>query len=198
VLSCIGCGRIDTAQQCAGTCGEHRVEIVPAAAHDRAAARLLAAQGRVDALVALTARLVAAHVPGADGVEVAYRALQAEARAVLRATPAFEGADDPAERLAVWSCGCCGRMEAEAPCVGICTDVRLEVVRGDVHDEVRAHLEAVDARLRDLTALVRQVAFVTPRAGQWDATFRVLQARARRGARARWDGRVPDRSVEPR
>lgn len=180
VLSCIGCGRIDTTQQCAGTCGEYRREIVPAAAHDRAAARLDACRGHVETLVALTARL-AGHVPGADGVEVAYRALQAEARAALHAMPAAAEADEgPPERLVVWSCGCCGRMEAEAPCVGICTDERLEVVRGDVHDAVRANLEAVDARLGELTALVRQLAFVTPRDDGWEASFRALQDRARR------------------
>ena len=179
VLSCIGCGRIDTAQQCAGTCGEYRQEIVPAAAHDRAAARLDVDRRRRDALVALTARL-AAQAPGADGVEVAYRALQAKARAVLRALPAAAEDGDPSPgRLAVWSCGCCGRMEAEAPCLGVCSDERLEVVRGDVHDGVVAQLDVVQAQLRELTALVRQVAFVTPHAGHWEVTFRALQGRAR-------------------
>jgi Fe-S oxidoreductase len=179
VLSCIGCGRVDTAQQCAGTCGEYAAEIVPAAAHDRAAARLEGLRRHVDALVALTARL-AAHGAGADDVEVVYRALQAEARAVLRALPAAEEDDDAApERLAVWSCGCCGRMEAEAPCVGICTDERLEVVRGDVHDEVLAQLRAADARRHELSGLVRRLAFSTPRAGGWEASFRALRRRAR-------------------
>jgi hypothetical protein len=179
VLSCIGCGRIDTAQQCAGTCGEYAAEIVPAAAHDRAAAGLDRHRRHVDALVALTARL-AAHDLGADDVAVVYRALQAEARAVLRAMPAAgEDGDAAPERLAVWSCGCCGRMEAEAPCVGICTDERLEVVRSDVHDRVLAQLRAVDARRRELSVLVRQLAFATPRAGGWEASFRVLQRRAR-------------------
>jgi hypothetical protein len=182
VLSCIGCGRINTAQWCAATCGEYRLEIVPAAAHHAVAARLAVERRRADALGALTARL-AAYVPGPDGPEPAYRALQVQARAVLRGLPAPEAdgdGDGQADRLEVWACGCCGRVEAEAPCVEVCIDEPLEVVRGDVHDDVLAQLASVEARLRELTALVRQLAFVTPRAGGWEPSFRALQDHARR------------------
>ena len=189
VLSCIGCGRIDTAQGCAGTCGEYRLEIVPAAAHDGTAARVAARRARLNAFTALAARL-AAHAPGTDGWEVSYRAFQAEARAVLHtvaAAPERTDLDADVERLTVWSCGCCGRVEAEAPCIGVCTDERLEVVRADVHDEVRAELESMTAPLRDVSAVVRQLAFVTPRPGGWETTFRALRGRARAlvGAEAR-------------
>jgi Fe-S-cluster-containing hydrogenase component 2 len=176
VLSCIGCGRIDTAQQCAGTCGEHALEIVAAADHDSARARLGVARSRAEALRAVTARL-AAH-PEADDCESAYRALQAEARAVLLALPAAVDASS-AERLAVWSCGGCGRVEAEAPCVGVCTDEQLEVVRADVHDEVRTELARVDAGGNELLSLVRRLASVTPRPGGWEASLRALRDRAR-------------------
>ena len=180
VLSCIGCGRIDTAQQCAGTCGEYRLEIVPAATHDAAIARLDAERRRAQVLGAATERL-ADHASTPDGWQAAYRALQADAREVLRdlATAPGDNADDPEQPLAVWSCGCCGRVEAEAACIGVCADERLEVVRGSVHDGVRAELEVVGSRVGKLNGLVRQLAYVTPRAGGWEAGFRALQDRAR-------------------
>jgi hypothetical protein len=177
VLSCIGCGRIDTAQQCAGTCGEYSAEIVAATAHDRARVRRAAARARLDALTALTRRL-AAHPP-VDDARAAYAELQDQARQTLRELPRDGPADDRAERLAVWSCGCCGRMEAEAPCIGVCTDELLDVVRGDLHDELIAEVQALDARVGALRALVRQLAFVRPRDGSWAANLRVMQQRAR-------------------
>jgi hypothetical protein len=177
VLSCIGCGRIDAAQQCAGTCGEHRMEIVAAAAHDRAVARLGAERRRADALRPVIDRLAAEGV--VDDWESAYRRLQAQARDVLRDVAAAAPADGAAERLAVWSCGGCGRVEAEAPCVGVCTDERLEVVRADVHDEVHAEQERIGSRVHQMDALVRQLAFVTPRANGWKASVRALRDRAR-------------------
>jgi hypothetical protein len=178
VLSCIGCGRIDTAQRCAGTCGEHRLEIVPAAAHDHTVARLEAERMRAEALVAVTARL-AAHASGTDGWEAAYRTLQAEAREVLHALPAA-GTQEPEQRLTVWSCGCCGRVEAEAPCVEVCIDEPLDVVLGGVHDEVCGQLESVGSRVRELRGLVGRLAFATPRADGWEASFLALQDRARK------------------
>jgi hypothetical protein len=179
ILSCIGCGRIDTPQQCAGTCGEHRLEIVPAAAHDLAAAQLGAERARADALGAVTARLAAhAHAPSPDGWEAAYRTLQAEAREVLHTLTAA-ASDEPAEPRTVWSCGCCGRVEAEAPCVEVCIDEPLEVVRADVDDEVRAQVESVGSRVRELRGLVGRLAFATPRADGWETSLRALQGRAR-------------------
>jgi hypothetical protein len=168
VLSCIGCGRIDTAQQCAGTCGEHRLEIVPAAAHDRLLAVLAAERDREERLRAFVERL-AAGAPSA----AAYRSLRAEARELVAAAPP---AEEPAERLLTWACGGCGRVEAEAPCVGVCTDAPLDVVRADIHDRRREALEACRARVRSLTAPVRLAAFTTPRpAGDWPAHVRALQ-----------------------
>jgi hypothetical protein len=181
VLSCIGCGRIDTAQQCAGTCGEYRLEIVAAAGHDRVLARLDAERRRGGAFGAVVRRLTELDPPD-DAFEAAYRSLQGQARAVLRSLPAADGegdGDEPAERLPVWSCGCCGRVEAEAPCVGVCTDERLEVVRADVHDEVCGQLRRAAEHARDLSALVRGPASVTPRPGGWEASFQGLQRRAR-------------------
>jgi hypothetical protein len=168
VLSCIGCGRIDTAQQCAGTCGEHRLEIVPAAAHDGVVAALAAEREREERLRAFAERLSAGVAS-----EAAYRSLRAGARELIATAPP---AEEPAERLLTWACGGCGRVEAEAPCVGVCTDAPLDVVRADVHDRARAALEACRGRVRSLTAPVRLAAFTTPRpAADWQAHVRALQ-----------------------
>ena len=48
------------------------------------------------------------------------------------------------------------------------------------HDEVLAQLALERARAEALVALVRQIAYTTPRKDEWERTYRALQARARR------------------
>jgi hypothetical protein len=168
VLSCIGCGRIDTAAQCAGTCGERRLEIVPAVAHERVASRLATERDRAQQLRAFCERLMTCELG-----ESAFRSLRAEARSLVRDPEPWD--DEPAQRLTTWACGGCGRVEADAPCVGICTDAPLDVVRASVHDEARAELERWRARVHELAGVARLVAFTTPRDGNWAVHLRALQ-----------------------
>jgi hypothetical protein len=166
MLSCIGCGRIDTAQQCAGTCGEHRLDIVGAAAHDHMLDALAAERRRLRGLRAFVERVVRCE-PGE------YAAVRADARSLLSA-PQRAG-DAPAPRLTTWACGGCGRVEAEAPCVGICTDAPIDVVRASVYDEARAELATVRARVGELVAVARLVAFTQPRDGDSEAHLHALK-----------------------
>ena len=88
---CIGCGRIEGAQPCIGVCEDRRAVFVHAAEYDR----LLAAWSRVQAdRAALRALLqqLAATTPRDSAWASGYRAFQARARALLRATAG--GADD--------------------------------------------------------------------------------------------------------
>jgi hypothetical protein len=71
-----------------------------------------------------------------------------------------------AEYLKAWQCIGCGRLEATAPCLGICQDRPIELVAAAEHEQA--------------LALIRQLAWSKPREGEWERSFRELQARARK------------------
>ena len=71
-----------------------------------------------------------------------------------------------AERLKAWQCIGCGRIEGAQPCLGICEDRPAQFVYAEEYDR--------------LEALVRHLATVTPRDGEWERTYRALQQRARK------------------
>ena len=71
-----------------------------------------------------------------------------------------------AERIKAWQCVGCGRIEGAQPCIGICQDRAAYFVYAEDYDR--------------LEALVRQIASVTPRDGEWERTYRALQQRARK------------------
>jgi hypothetical protein len=77
-----------------------------------------------------------------------------------------------ADIVKAWQCIGCGKIEAPQTCVGICQDRKVELVYAHDH---RALLEyAMRAE-----ALVRQIALITPRAGEWERSYRALQEKAR-------------------
>ncbi len=84
------------------------------------------------------------------------------------------------ERMTAWQCIGCGRIEGAQPCVGICQDRRMDFVYASDYDEALAQLALMRRRTETLVALVRQLAFTTPREGEWERTFRALKARAQR------------------
>ncbi|MFN7087747.1 MAG: hypothetical protein ACK4N4_14145 [Burkholderiales bacterium] len=83
-------------------------------------------------------------------------------------------------RVTAWQCIGCGRIEGAQPCVGVCEDRRVDFVYAFDHDEALAQLTVARAQMEDLIALVRQLAHTTPREGEWERTYRALQAHARR------------------
>jgi hypothetical protein len=83
------------------------------------------------------------------------------------------------ERITAWQCIGCGRIEGPQPCVGICQDRKREFVYASDHDAVLAELEAARARTEALAAVLRQIAYTTPRQGECERTWRALQGRAR-------------------
>ena len=83
------------------------------------------------------------------------------------------------ERITAWQCIGCGRIEGAQPCVGICQDRRTDFVYASDHDEVLAQLARTQQRAETLAALVRQLAYTTPREDDWERTYRALQVRAR-------------------
>jgi hypothetical protein len=76
------------------------------------------------------------------------------------------------DTLKVWQCIGCGRIDHPQPCVGICQDRKVELV-------LAADYALAAERISALEALLSRIAFTTPRAGQWEAAWRALQADAR-------------------
>lgn len=89
-----------------------------------------------------------------------------------------------AERMTAWQCIGCGRIEGAQPCVGICQDRKVDFVYAAEHDAVLAQLARARRQTEVLAALVRQFACTTPREGEWERTYRALQAHARRALQA--------------
>ena len=77
------------------------------------------------------------------------------------------------ERLQAWQCIGCGKIDAPQPCIGICQDRKVELVYADEYDQLLA-------RTQEAQALLRMLAQTTPRAGEWERSYRLLQERARR------------------
>ena len=96
-----------------------------------------------------------------------------------------------------WQCIGCGKIEAPQTCIGVCRDVRVELVYASEHEATLAQLSSARKRAQAFGALVRALARITPRAGQWEHSYRALQDQARRiltsscGENSRPDGRVP-------
>lgn len=84
------------------------------------------------------------------------------------------------ERVMAWQCIGCGRIEGAQPCIGICEDRRVEFVYASDHDEALVRLGFARRQAETLAALARQLARTTPREGEWERSYRALQARARR------------------
>jgi len=83
------------------------------------------------------------------------------------------------ERITAWECIGCGRIEGAQPCVGICQDRKTDFVYASDHDEALAQRARAQQRAEDLAALVRQIAYTTPRQDGWERSYRALRARAR-------------------
>ena len=90
-----------------------------------------------------------------------------------------EPRDSPVDTIAAWQCIGCGRIEAPQTCIGVCQDRRVEFVRAVEHRQVNAELEETRRERDALQALVRTLAFNRPRDGEWERSYRALQAQAR-------------------
>jgi hypothetical protein len=78
----------------------------------------------------------------------------------------------PVDRIEVWQCIGCGKIEAPQPCIGVCRDRKTELVYATDYDVLAAEADA-------LREVVRRIATITPREGEWESSYRVLQRRAR-------------------
>ena len=83
------------------------------------------------------------------------------------------------ERMDAWQCIGCGRIEGARPCVGICQDRRTEFVYAADYDAAQAQYARDRERAAECFAVLRQLAYSSPRDEQWERNYRALQARAR-------------------
>ncbi len=81
--------------------------------------------------------------------------------------------------LDAWQCIGCGRIEGPQPCIGVCQDRKVEFVYAAEHARALARLADAEARRGALESLVRRFAMTTPRAGEWERSYRALQGEAR-------------------
>ena len=70
-----------------------------------------------------------------------------------------------------WQCVGCGKIDVDRPCLGICQDRPVRVV-------VAEDYEALAERSRRLESIVRRLVWSTPRPGNWERSFKALQAEA--------------------
>lgn len=84
------------------------------------------------------------------------------------------------EYVKAWQCIGCGKIEAPQTCVGICQDRRVEFVYASDYEEALARTDEVRQRVTTLEAIVRQLATIVPRDGEWERSYRALQERARK------------------
>lgn len=82
-----------------------------------------------------------------------------------------------AEQVKAWQCIGCGRIEAPQTCVGVCDFKRIEMIYAFEHEQ---ELAAARSRCAPFEALAAQLARITPRAGEWERSYRALQEQARR------------------
>jgi hypothetical protein len=76
------------------------------------------------------------------------------------------------DRVQVWQCIGCGKIEAPQPCLGVCRDRKAMLVYAEDYDALLAESEA-------LRAIVRQIATITPHEGECLRSWEALQGRAR-------------------
>lgn len=78
-----------------------------------------------------------------------------------------------------WQCIGCGRVEAPQTCIGVCRDRKVELVYAFELVDAEARLARAHGEASALRAFVAQLAATRPRDGQWEASYRTMQARAR-------------------
>jgi hypothetical protein len=99
---------------------------------------------------------------------------------VLSRDEAGDDSDEPAGHVTAWWCAKCGGIDAPQPCLGICVWRPAEWVNRSVYESERSGA----ATERALIRLLRRVAFVTPRDGQWERNWLIVHSQARDALRA--------------
>ncbi|MEO7206742.1 MAG: hypothetical protein ABI145_08130 [Steroidobacteraceae bacterium] len=70
-----------------------------------------------------------------------------------------------------WQCIGCGKIDVDAPCVGVCQDKRVALVLAD-------DFKRLEARNKLLESIVRRMVLARPSPNSWERSYRALQAEA--------------------
>lgn len=81
--------------------------------------------------------------------------------------------------IEAWQCIGCGKIEAPQPCIGVCRDRKILMVGKDEYQRVLDAMHELQQQLLAAQSVLSQLAWSTPRDGQWERCYRALQARAR-------------------
>ena len=175
-------------EACEGGCSERKLELVSGDDYDGLAAAAADCRARVQGLRAVAGELARTE-PGPGEWQAAYEAVQRSARAALRryrpapvGTGGPDGTGDPlpaAGTVTVWRCPDCGSVDAPQECIGVCIWHPAEWVEATAYEAERLRVAADLDTERTLAGLLRTLAYVTPRAGHWEQSWRALQAEAR-------------------
>lgn len=82
------------------------------------------------------------------------------------------GVPEP-ERIHGWRCIGCGKVDAPRPCIGVCTDKRVELVLAEDYAALALRVE----QLEDALALIART---TPKPERLADSWAALQTRAKR------------------
>jgi hypothetical protein len=179
---CIGCGAMGSVEQCTGSCAYQKLDVVGAEDHADFLEHFGAINVQARRLEPVVRQIAALGEEHPDH-ERAYRSLQKSARTLIRsldhrAISARNAMVPEDERATVWWCATCGQVEAPQSCLGICIRRNGDFVRSQDHDELAARVELAQRGTREMASLVHQLAWVTPRTGEWDSACRAFQNKA--------------------
>lgn len=170
-------------ESCVGVCSGRKLELVGGGEYGELMVAVAARPGRIQAFWTVVEELVAME-PGRGGWRVVYGALRQFARSVLGRFGAASrsGADDsllPAESVIVWRFRSVVALMLHSRAIGVCIWRPADWVDANVYESERARA-VLDLEVeKALVGLLRRVAFVTPRHGQWERNWLALQSQAR-------------------
>ena len=199
IPGCIGCGAMRQYESCAGACRERRLELVSGGDYDELTAAAAARRVRVEGLWAVVGELARTE-PGPGEWRTAYEAVRRSARSALRRFgPAAGGREQEllsaAETVIVWRCQDCGGVDAPQECIDVCIWGPADWVDAARYESERSRA-VVDREVeQSLAGLLRRFAFATPRAGQWERSWRAFKSQARLALRSRESRRVAGEMV---
>jgi len=169
-------------EPCTGACAYRKLEIVGADDYADLLETFAAIQDRAERLEAVVREIIALR-PEHCGFDDAYRSLQLQAREILRSADFGElsrqiAVERDCEPATVWLCATCGQVEAPQSCLGVCIRRNGEFLSADHHAALAGRIDIEHRRARELSALVRQLAWVAPHVGQLENTCRAFQKKA--------------------
>ncbi len=80
------------------------------------------------------------------------------------------------EYIQAWQCIGCGKIEAPQPCIGVCKDKKVFLIGKNEHEAALAEIERLRGRIEQASAVLLRFERAEPREGQWERTWREMQA----------------------